>query len=246
MGVIDVPRNFYPEKHEEHLGSDGLVMEVEIDSHLLHGLSESQHTSLMQHVRTSTQLGQPCPRNAICVHGHQTYRNQYCLMTPLADRADDAASLASGFFVVAAQYEGQKWPRRSLRLQLTRRSNEGVPHRHVNRHSNTIRRSIMSTRSGSSGLVWDERLFSGDLTQMKKKEEEEEEEEGGAAEFSELRHSKSVGSIGVLGRSHSTGGGRGFRAGAVLPAVDPPSPQVPRCVCCGFLGKHGSAKPRRR
>ncbi|CAD5186702.1 unnamed protein product [Musa acuminata subsp. malaccensis] len=108
-----------------------------------------------------------------------------------------------------------------------------------------LQRSVTTfRRSGSSGLVWDERLFSGDLTQMKKKEKEEgEEEEGGAAEFRELRHSKSVGSIGMLGRSHSTGGGRGFRAGAVLPAVDPPSPEVPRCVCCGFLSKHGSAKP---
>ncbi|THU52339.1 hypothetical protein C4D60_Mb10t02970 [Musa balbisiana] len=82
-----------------------------------------------------------------------------------------------------------------------------------------LQRSVTTfRRSGSSGLVWDERLFSGDLTQMKKKEKEEgKEEEGGAAEFRELRHSKSVGSIGMLGRSHSTGGGRGFRAGSITP-----------------------------
>ncbi|WOL08997.1 hypothetical protein Cni_G17750 [Canna indica] len=114
-----------------------------------------------------------------------------------------------------------------------------------------LQRSVTTfRRSGSSGLVWDEKLFTED---MKKKEEEEEggEEEAGA-EFRELRHSKSVGSIGMMARSRSIGGGggsrhAGFRARNLSPPADPQSPEVPRC--CGFFSKQRSAKipkPRTR
>ncbi|XP_065050172.1 uncharacterized protein At1g15400-like [Musa acuminata AAA Group] len=97
-------------------------------------------------------------------------------------------------------------------------------------------------RSGSSGLVWDERLFS---EKKKEKEEEEEKEEEGAEEIRELKHSKSVGSTRrTMGRNRSTGDGRhAFRAGVLPPNVDPPSPKVPRCLCCGFFGKRGLARP---
>ncbi|URE20931.1 hypothetical protein MUK42_10397 [Musa troglodytarum] len=47
-----------------------------------------------------------------------------------------------------------------------------------------------------------------------------------------------------MGRNRSTGDGRhAFRAVVLPPAVDPPSPKVPRCLCCGFFGKRGSARP---
>ncbi|URE20933.1 hypothetical protein MUK42_10397 [Musa troglodytarum] len=92
-----------------------------------------------------------------------------------------------------------------------------------------LQRSVTTfRRSGSSGLVWDERLFS-----EKKKEKEEE----GTEDIRELKRSKSVGST-------RTGDGRhAFRAVVLPPAVDPPSPKVPRCLCCGFFGKRGSARP---
>ncbi|GJN37332.1 hypothetical protein PR202_gb26272 [Eleusine coracana subsp. coracana] len=49
-------------------------------------------------------------------------------------------------------------------------------------------------RSGSSGLVWDERLMSEDGHQMDHQRLSGEPEDG-AMEFKELRHSRSVGSI---------------------------------------------------
>ncbi|WOL14014.1 hypothetical protein Cni_G22794 [Canna indica] len=100
-------------------------------------------------------------------------------------------------------------------------------------------------RSGSSGLVWDERLFSGDLNQMKKEEE-------AVDQVSELRHCKSVGSAAAAtmgcSRGSTAAGRRAFRAGDVSPDVDPPSPKATRCLCCGAFGKPISAKrpkPRR-
>ncbi|CAL9081014.1 unnamed protein product [Musa textilis] len=95
-------------------------------------------------------------------------------------------------------------------------------------------------RSGSSGVVWDERFFSGDLSRMRKEE--------AAAEFSELRYSKSMASSirRTTAHSRSTGGRHDFRASFVSPGIDPPSP---RSNCCGFLGTSRLAqrpKPRRR
>lgn len=104
-----------------------------------------------------------------------------------------------------------------------------------------LQRSVTTfRRSGSSGVVWDERFFSGDLSRMRKEE--------AAAEFSELRHSKSMASSirRTTARSGSTGGRHAFRASFVSPGIDPPSP---RFICCGFLGTSRSAqrpKPRRR
>ncbi|RRT64290.1 hypothetical protein B296_00024806 [Ensete ventricosum] len=99
-----------------------------------------------------------------------------------------------------------------------------------------LQRSVTTfRRSGSSGVVWDERFFSGDLSRMRKEE--------AAAEFSELRHSKSMASSirRTTAGSRSTGA---FCASFVSPGIDPPSPR-----CCGFLGTSRSAqppKPRRR
>ncbi|XP_038984665.1 MAPK kinase substrate protein At1g80180-like [Phoenix dactylifera] len=90
-------------------------------------------------------------------------------------------------------------------------------------------------RSGSSGLVWDERFLSGDLNQMK------EEEEG--LEFRELRHSQSVGSIQTTKRGRSNGM-QAFRAVHVSPSMDPPSPEVHRCIIlCGIFGRNRGTKP---
>ncbi|CAL9054146.1 uncharacterized protein At1g15400-like [Musa acuminata AAA Group] len=111
-----------------------------------------------------------------------------------------------------------------------------------------LQRSVTTfRRSGSSGMVWDENFLPGDLSRIKKKEEE------GVAGFKEetMGHSKSMGSTGNMGRRSSIGGSRQvvFPAGFVSPAADPPSPDVPRCLCCGFFSQNRSAnrfKPRRR
>ncbi|XP_068649400.1 uncharacterized protein At1g15400-like [Aristolochia californica] len=103
------------------------------------------------------------------------------------------------------------------------------------------RSSVSFRRQGSSGLVWEDRFLSGDLSQMKKMEEE--------VEFRELRPSYSVGSIGMLGRSRSNGGGKAWRTGKVSPAIDPPSPKVSACGFCGVFGKSSNnqrPKSRRR
>ncbi|CAL9099732.1 unnamed protein product [Musa acuminata var. zebrina] len=84
-------------------------------------------------------------------------------------------------------------------------------------------------RSGSSGLVWDERFLSGDLNQQRKEEE-------GGSEFRELRHAQSVGSSGTTARRTA------FRTGPVLPTADPPSPDASGCFLCGFLSKPKSTK----
>ncbi|TKW13718.1 hypothetical protein SEVIR_5G119600v4 [Setaria viridis] len=106
-------------------------------------------------------------------------------------------------------------------------------------------------RSGSSGLVWDERLMSSqdDGNQV--------EPEDGAMEFKELRHSRSVGSAGLQRRRddgeerrrRSDDGNQGFHTRRVAPALDPPSPKVPGCIFCGIFRKAGASqpsKPRRR
>ncbi|XP_068652470.1 uncharacterized protein At1g15400 [Aristolochia californica] len=102
------------------------------------------------------------------------------------------------------------------------------------------RSSVSFRRQGSSGLVWEDRFLSGDLSQMKKEEE---------VEFRELRPSRSVGSVGMMERSRSNGGGKGWRTGIVSPAVDPPSPKVSACGFCGVFGKSSNnrrPKSRRR
>ncbi|KAJ1259782.1 hypothetical protein BS78_10G182400 [Paspalum vaginatum] len=115
-------------------------------------------------------------------------------------------------------------------------------------------------RSGSSGLVWDERFLAEAEAGAKAGD--------GAAEEPqpELRHSRSVGSIGMLRRGGAGGGGDGddkkakekkkqkqghkedarrsqqvFRTKDVAPDVDPPSPRVSGCILCSiFRGSSGA------
>ncbi|CAL5048522.1 unnamed protein product [Urochloa decumbens] len=121
-------------------------------------------------------------------------------------------------------------------------------------------------RSGSSGLVWDERF----LTEA---DAEAKASDGAAAEEPqpELRHSRSVGSIGMLRRGGAGGDGDNkkakekkqkqghkeearsnqqvFRTKDVAPDVDPPSPRVSGCILCAIFGGNaspGAGKARRR
>jgi hypothetical protein len=91
------------------------------------------------------------------------------------------------------------------------------------------RSSMTFRRSGSSGMVWDERLMPEDHSQM---------------EFKELRHARSVGSVGLQCRRVGSGADRStqaYRARRVTPALDPPSPKVPGCIFCGIFRKAGSS-----
>lgn len=95
------------------------------------------------------------------------------------------------------------------------------------------RSSTTFRRSGSSGLVWDERLMSEDHSQVE-------------PEFKELRHSRSVGSVGLQcmrGGGGAERGSQGYRARRVTPTLDPPSPKVPGCIFCGIFRKAGSSGP---
>ncbi|KAK1265147.1 hypothetical protein QJS04_geneDACA016170 [Acorus gramineus] len=95
------------------------------------------------------------------------------------------------------------------------------------------RSSVSFRRSGSSGLVWEDRFLSGDLKQMKNKVV------GAAAE---MRTCHSVGLIGMMKRSQSNGGGWSARSGKVAPVIDPPSPKVSGCGFFGIFGKSMKAK----
>lgn len=115
-------------------------------------------------------------------------------------------------------------------------------------------------RSGSSGLVWDERF----LTEAEAEAEAKAKGGGGAAAEDpqpELRHSRSVGSIGMLLRGGDSDDGkktkeekarggqqqRVFRTKDVAPDMDPPSPRVSGCILCAILGgSSGGGKARRR
>ncbi|PKA53775.1 Uncharacterized protein AXF42_Ash020696 [Apostasia shenzhenica] len=91
-------------------------------------------------------------------------------------------------------------------------------------------------RSGSSGLVWEDRFLPGEMNPAKPKEEEE--------EYRELRQSHSVGSIGMMERSRSAGAGRAHRRDRVSPTLDPPSPKLSCCALCGIFGGKPAAGPK--
>ncbi|KAK8535176.1 hypothetical protein V6N13_081315 [Hibiscus sabdariffa] len=86
---------------------------------------------------------------------------------------------------------------------------------------NGLQRSTTSfRRQGSSGLIWDDKYLSGDLSQTNLNN----------------RRSRSNGSDGNMYRTTMT---------APPPSFDPPSPKVSGCGFCGGFGKPGAAKKRR-
>jgi hypothetical protein len=87
-------------------------------------------------------------------------------------------------------------------------------------------------RSGSSGLVWEDKNFSGEIKPAG--------DDGGGAGAA-VERSRSAGH----GHAHGHGHG-GYRAtGRVPPALDPPSPRVGVCGFCRLFGG-GKAKPKGR
>ncbi|KAK7854393.1 uncharacterized protein CFP56_032272 [Quercus suber] len=103
-----------------------------------------------------------------------------------------------------------------------------------------LQRSTTSfRRQGSSGLVWNDQFISGDLNKMRTTQQKQQQQEG--AEFSELRPSRSVGSIGLMERRPSTTTkGHAYRKVKVVstPNKDPPSPKFTGCgFCSAIFGK---------
>ncbi|KAJ3694198.1 hypothetical protein LUZ60_009678 [Juncus effusus] len=84
-------------------------------------------------------------------------------------------------------------------------------------------------RSGSSGLVWDERFLSGELKQNQNKEEEK--ENGRSKELRAVNQS-----LPPVNCS---------RARDVPTGEDPPSPRIGGCCFCEVF-KHGDSNKRRR
>lgn len=102
-----------------------------------------------------------------------------------------------------------------------------------------LQRSVETfRRSGSSGLVWEDR-FSGEPNKNQEKQHQFKKE---GEEGQELRRSRSVGSSGAVMERSQSNGGRGYRTGRVSPALDPPSPKVSGCGFCGVFGKPGHSK----
>lgn len=127
----------------------------------------------------------------------------------------------------------------------------------LQRSSSTFR------RSGSSGLVWDERFLTEGA-------EAKAAGDGGTDEAQpEMRHSRSTGGVGMMLRRGGDDKKKQqqkkedeerdpqvFRTKEVAPDVDPPSPRVSGCILCAIFGGSGSgsgpaarrsrAKPKRR
>ncbi|KAL5783148.1 hypothetical protein ACOSP7_008177 [Xanthoceras sorbifolium] len=102
------------------------------------------------------------------------------------------------------------------------------------------RSEVCFRRQGSSGLVWHDTSYSGDLAHIKRQQERE------AAEFKGLRHCQSDGSAGmVVDKGQANRGGIIHRTRKVAPDVDPPSPKVSGCFCFGS-GKSASKKGKRK
>lgn len=100
-----------------------------------------------------------------------------------------------------------------------------------------LQRSTTSfRRQGSSGLIWDDKNLSGDLSNFRHKDNKDKND----LRPSEMQRSRLEGGAG--------GGGRLYRTVKEAPPVlDPPSPKVSGCGLCGFFGKpDAAAAPARK
>uniref|UniRef100_A0A7C9DVC4 MAPK kinase substrate protein n=1 Tax=Opuntia streptacantha TaxID=393608 RepID=A0A7C9DVC4_OPUST len=94
------------------------------------------------------------------------------------------------------------------------------------------RSAISFRRQGSSGLVWDDKLLSGELN---KPNDDHQDEAGPSDQKAELRRSKSDG-----------GTRRNYRTVKVEQAEDPPSPRLSGCGFCSVFGKPASKTAKRK
>ncbi|XP_073027392.1 uncharacterized protein At1g15400-like [Primulina eburnea] len=113
------------------------------------------------------------------------------------------------------------------------------------------RSEVSFRRQGSSGLVWDDKILSSELSQLANPRKESdtkpnrpENKEEAAAEVTVAPENPGRPPGLKIERSRSNGGGRGFRTGKVSPAVEPPSPKVSACGFCGAFGKNNMTRRR--
>ncbi|KAI3716281.1 hypothetical protein L6452_23509 [Arctium lappa] len=111
-----------------------------------------------------------------------------------------------------------------------------------------LQRSAVSfRRQGSSGLIWDDKLLSGELKRFP--EGNPSLSDADQAQSSENDRSKcsktAIGSINTIRRSRSNNGGeRSFCTGKASPATEPPSPRVPVCGFCSAFKKANKTQTR--
>ncbi|GAB4850091.1 hypothetical protein Ancab_029390 [Ancistrocladus abbreviatus] len=115
-----------------------------------------------------------------------------------------------------------------------------------------LQRSAVSfRRQGSSGLVWDDRLLSGELTKSKGQEPRffsEELRKSNRAQQPALPvrqeelHLRPI----KTGRSRIDGGGAGRHTASSGQGSDPPSPKLSAWGCCGGFGKSPRSASRSR
>ncbi|KAK6945075.1 Protein of unknown function DUF4666 [Dillenia turbinata] len=76
--------------------------------------------------------------------------------------------------------------------------------------------------SGAFGLVWDDKVISGDMSKQSQTQEGDKEQAAESAAKIE---------------SGKSNGGQTYRTMKVAPSYDPPSPRVSGCGLCGAFGK---------
>ncbi|CAJ2656255.1 unnamed protein product [Trifolium pratense] len=89
------------------------------------------------------------------------------------------------------------------------------------------RSEVSFRRSGSSGLVWDDKFLSGELNKINQQQKQKK------------KNSKELQVRTTMQKTRSTGSGQGYRTGKVSPAIEPPSPKVSVCGFCSPFGKKG-------
>ncbi|XP_045830700.1 MAPK kinase substrate protein At1g80180-like [Trifolium pratense] len=94
------------------------------------------------------------------------------------------------------------------------------------------RSEVSFRRSGSSGLVWDDKFLSGELNKINQQQKQKK------------NNSKELQVRTTMQRTRSTGSGQGYRTGKVSPAIEPPSPKVSACGFCSPFGKKGQRSRR--
>ncbi|XP_050898026.1 uncharacterized protein At1g15400-like [Lathyrus oleraceus] len=95
------------------------------------------------------------------------------------------------------------------------------------------RSEVSFRRSGSSGLVWDDRFLSAELNKFNPEQQHQQQRKSTSTTTEDNN------------RSRCTGAGGGYRTGKVSPpAIDPPSPKLSVCGFCGpFAEKSRQSKP---
>ncbi|CAK8574672.1 unnamed protein product [Lathyrus sativus] len=112
------------------------------------------------------------------------------------------------------------------------------------------RSHVSFRRSGSSGLVWDDRFLSGELNKLNP-EQHQQRRKSTSTTTEESNYNNNIKELHdgtTIQRSRSTGAGRGYRTGKVSPpAFDPPSPKISACgFCSPFAKKNQRSKPGTR